>query len=339
MRRRPTRPRSPTSATVVDGSAMSPQLAQVRLHARHRHASLVAPDDTLYVSIGDNAGNNGDPKTLRAQDLDPALRQAPAPDAPTARGVPANPFYSAAAPASWRSMVYAYGFRNPFRFSLDPRSGMLHVGDVGWNTIEEVDTLRPGANAGWPCYEGHARRRPSRRTPSCKALYDAGIGAADLDLPHSGAGRVGGRRRCSTPAPPTRRCTANSCFFGDYTRRKLWTLATDTAGELTRAPEAAGFAHGRGRPGRLPRRPERRHHLRRHPQRRTCAGSSTAPATASRSPSSPRTTDPATRTVTFSAADSYDLDGDTLTYTGPSATGPPAPAWTHQHTYADAAAR
>ena len=49
--------------------------------------------------------------------------------------------------------LYAKGFRNPFRFSLRPGSTPL-VGDVGWNTREEIDLLQPGRNYGWPCYEG-----------------------------------------------------------------------------------------------------------------------------------------------------------------------------------------
>jgi glucose/arabinose dehydrogenase len=50
--------------------------------------------------------------------------------------------------------IWAFGFRNPFRFSFDSRSGALFVGDVGQNDIEEVDIVVRGGNYGWNCKEG-----------------------------------------------------------------------------------------------------------------------------------------------------------------------------------------
>ena len=52
--------------------------------------------------------------------------------------------------------VYATGFRNPFRFTLRPGRGPA-VGDVGYITYEELNLIQPGANYGWPCYEGPSR--------------------------------------------------------------------------------------------------------------------------------------------------------------------------------------
>jgi glucose/arabinose dehydrogenase len=58
--------------------------------------------------------------------------------------------------------VLAYGLRNPWRFSFDP-TGNLIIGDVGWNTAEEIDVLPAGAaaplNFGWSVYEGRTQRR------------------------------------------------------------------------------------------------------------------------------------------------------------------------------------
>ncbi len=59
-----------------------------------------------------------------------------------------------------RRRIVAYGFRNPFRFTFRPGTSELWIGDVGWNTWEEVNrdpdttTVR---NFGWPCYEGQGR--------------------------------------------------------------------------------------------------------------------------------------------------------------------------------------
>lgn len=78
-------------------------------------------------------------------------------------GYSSNPYYDGNA-SSPRSKVWAYGFRNPYRFAVKPGTGstnpsagdpgVLYVGDVGWQTWEELDTVtEPGQNFGWPCYE------------------------------------------------------------------------------------------------------------------------------------------------------------------------------------------
>ena len=79
-------------------------------------------------------------------------------------GYPSNPFYDGDL-SSVRSRVWAYGFRNPFRFTVRPGSGStnpadgdpgsIYNGDVGWNDWEEWNVITgPGYNSGWPCYEG-----------------------------------------------------------------------------------------------------------------------------------------------------------------------------------------
>jgi glucose/arabinose dehydrogenase len=59
-----------------------------------------------------------------------------------------------------RAEIWAYGLRNPWRFWIDDATRTLYVGDAGNAQREEVDLLplsRPGANLGWPCFEGTAR--------------------------------------------------------------------------------------------------------------------------------------------------------------------------------------
>ena len=329
----------PTSFTkvraVVDGSRMSPKLAQVGT-THGINTVLVAPDDTLYWSIGDNSGNNGDPKALRAQDTKQPYGKVLHLTA-AGKGVPGNPFYAAATAGSWRSMVYAYGLRNPFRISLDPRSGLLHVGDVGWRNVEEIDMLRSGANAGWPCYEG-TRKTTFNGYAACKALYAAENAVPPIwTYTHSGSGAsvVGGELYTGSSYPAKYR---GSFFLGDYTRGTIWTLATDKNGKLTRAPEAKGFGTGTGGPVAFHSGPNgdiTYADILSGQIRRLVYGAGNRKPVASIT----EQTDPARRTVSFSAATSYDLDGDKLTYRwsfgdGGTATGP-AP----RHTYADAAAR
>ena len=79
-------------------------------------------------------------------------------------GYASNPYWDGN-PYSVRSRVWAYGIRNPFRFCIRPGTGVADtaqgnpgtvvIGDVGYNTWEEMNIVRiPGANFGWPCYEG-----------------------------------------------------------------------------------------------------------------------------------------------------------------------------------------
>jgi glucose/arabinose dehydrogenase len=74
--------------------------------------------------------------------------------------------------------IIAYGFRNPFRFSIDPETQEVYVDNVGWDTYEEIDrfstTPSPAYNSGWPCYEGPGINPAfqSLELNACKALYE-----------------------------------------------------------------------------------------------------------------------------------------------------------------------
>jgi glucose/arabinose dehydrogenase len=326
-------PSSPTSftrtSTIIDGGAMSPQLTQAaRTHGIDTVA--VAPDDTLFVSIGDDAANNGDPKTLRAQDLNQPYGKVLHLTA-DGRGISTNPYYSATTPKSWRSMVYASGFRNPFRFGSDPRSGIVHLGDVGWATTEEVDTVRPGANAGWPCYEGNARTTFSSYSV-CQTLYTAGSAQMPIwTYPHAGAGAavVGGVHYTGSSYPAQYH---DAYYFGDYARHQIWTLTTDLQGRLTRGPEAAGFATDAGAPVAFHTGPNGdvtyADIVTGKVRRLVYSPGNRAPVARLLS-----TTDADTHKVDFSATDSYDLDGDQLTYAWDFGDGTAASGMTVSHTY------
>ena len=331
-------PADPTSftwtRTIVDGSATFPRLTQ--LSDYHAIDSVeVGLDDTLFVSIGDDAGVRGEATALRAQDLDlPYGKLLHITE--TGKGVSSNPYYSSASPTSWRSMVYASGFRNPFRFSVDPRSGVIHLGDVGWNTTEEVNTLAPGDNAGWPCYEGAKPLSTYSSDGSCQTLYASGSARQPIaTYAHAGAGAAvtGGVLYTGTSYPAQYR---NSYFFGDYARGQLWTLASDTAGRLTRPPETNGFATGIGGPVAFRAGPNGdvtyADILTGNVRRLVYAPGNRPPVARVTT-----TTDAPTRTVSFSASDSYDLDGDPLDYTWDFGDGGTGTGVTVGHTFASAA--
>ena len=74
--------------------------------------------------------------------------------------------------------IVAFGFRNPFRFAIDPRSNEVYLNNVGNGTDEEIDRVPLGAasayNSGWPCFEG-PDRNPGFENLSlslCEGLYD-----------------------------------------------------------------------------------------------------------------------------------------------------------------------
>lgn len=125
---------------------------------------LFGPDGLLYVGFGDGGGA-GDQHGARgnAQNLGTWLGKILRIDPRPARGrpyrVPAdNPFVGR---AGARPEIYAWGLRNPWRFSFDRRTGDLTIGDVGQGEREEVDFMRRGtargANFGWRAWEGTLR--------------------------------------------------------------------------------------------------------------------------------------------------------------------------------------
>jgi putative heme-binding domain-containing protein len=113
------------------------------------------PDGFLYIAMGDT-GPQQDPQG-HGQDLTTHLGKilridVDHADADSPYGIPGdNPFRDT--PGA-RPEIWAYGFREPWRFSFDPVTGDLWVGDVGQDRVEEVCIVRRGENHGWNVYEG-----------------------------------------------------------------------------------------------------------------------------------------------------------------------------------------
>lgn len=151
-------------------------------------------DGNLFVSIGDGTSYNAmDPRTVRVQDIDNLSGKVLRIDPITGQGVSDNPFYNGDANAN-RSKVYQLGLRNPFRMSVDPVSGQLYIGDVGWTQWEEVNAGAPGANFGWPFYEGgsgvNLRTNQYQNLPEAQVFYASNQVAtpAIYGLNHSATG-------------------------------------------------------------------------------------------------------------------------------------------------------
>jgi len=120
----------------------------------HSTGSLAfTSDGALLVGHGDGASWGNDARALRSQNLDSLNGKILRIDPDNGRGLASNPFYDGNSDSN-RSRVYYSGLRNPFRFAVDPADDRPVIGDVGWDSWEEFNRGAPGANFGWPCYEG-----------------------------------------------------------------------------------------------------------------------------------------------------------------------------------------
>lgn len=158
-------------------------------HPRFNHKGgqlQFGPDGMLYTGFGDGGGG-GDPDR-NAQDLSTLLgkilRIDPRPGGGYA--IPRdNPFRGR---SGARGEIFAYGVRNPYRFSFDRRGGGdMTIGDVGQDAVEEIDFLpgaagvrrpRGGVNLGWSLFEGKSRFRPGSAPghlpPAIERTHDQG---------------------------------------------------------------------------------------------------------------------------------------------------------------------
>jgi glucose/arabinose dehydrogenase len=142
---------------------------------------LFGPDGYLYLSLGDGGGG-GDPQE-NGQNVDSLLgkilrlkvtgedRYSVPPD---------NPFVG----TGGLDEIWAYGLRNPWRYSFDRATGSLWVGDVGQGSFEEVDLVVRGGNYGWDCFEGFAEYEsngcPAEGFQSPRAAYSHDGGSCSV---------------------------------------------------------------------------------------------------------------------------------------------------------------
>lgn len=118
------------------------------------------PDGMLYISIGDDdIGCNAQDRTILSGEIlrikvDDTITIGADNVADKASLVPSdNPFASSA--DANEKLVWAYGLRNPYRFTIDPVTGDLVIGDVGASSREEISLATTGGmNFGWPYWEG-----------------------------------------------------------------------------------------------------------------------------------------------------------------------------------------
>ncbi|NJN32104.1 MAG: DUF4347 domain-containing protein [Synechococcales cyanobacterium RM1_1_8] len=131
-------------------------------------------DGFLYLSNGDGTSYTfQDPRTVRVQDPNNLSGKVLRIDPITGKGVSSNPFYSGNGDSN-ASKVFYSGLRNPFRFTFDPLSELPVIGDVGWNTWEEINTGVAGSNFGWPYLEGPEPTGGYATLPQAVSFYNQG---------------------------------------------------------------------------------------------------------------------------------------------------------------------
>ena len=186
-------------------------------YSNHNGGQLeFGPDGYLYISLGDG-GSAGDPLG-NGQNMGTLLGKILRIDVSSLSTTgkyqipPDNPFRNT---AGARPEIWAYGLRNPWRFSFDRVTGLLWVADVGQNEWEEINVVTGGANYGWNIMEGSHCYSPS-----------AGCDQSGLTLPvmeynHSqGCSVTGGYvyRGDKTPS------LQGYYIYGDFCSGNIWAL-------------------------------------------------------------------------------------------------------------------
>ncbi|MBI3299615.1 MAG: PQQ-dependent sugar dehydrogenase [Elusimicrobia bacterium] len=148
----------PKGKAVVDPGSEAVVLTLDQPYSNHNGGAIrFGPDGFLYMGVGDG-GSGGDPEG-NGQNLGVLLGKLLRLDVdkpPYAVPVD-NPF---AGRKDARGEIWAYGLRNPWRFSFDRETGELWAGDVGQDELEEVDRIERGGNYGWKLFEGTKRYAP-----------------------------------------------------------------------------------------------------------------------------------------------------------------------------------
>lgn len=213
------------------------------------------PDSMLYVSLGDDAEGCDAQRLdlLKGKILRLDVRGLPAdsggPPPRTAIAPADNPF--ADSPDEAERLVWAYGLRNPFRFSIDPDSGRLYVADVGQNDWEEMDEVAAGGgNFGWPWFEGFATGATCQGSPGVTIdpihVYDhlrAGQEAIIAGPLYRGVGP--GPERF--PAEYEGDLFLSDYYHGDLVRLTRsggsWAVAPEVPGQVAGGPWGTGYTY------------------------------------------------------------------------------------------------
>jgi glucose/arabinose dehydrogenase len=210
---------NPANGT-VDAATETVILEIADFAQNHNGGQMVfGSDGYLYFSIGDGGGGN-DPQN-NGQNLNAMLGKIHRIDVSKPSGnlnysiPPDNPF---AGRSDARGEIWAYGLRNPWRFSFDSATGQMWAGDVGESAREEIDIITKGGNYGWKIMEGSQCRAGN----TCDRT---GLTLPVIDY-ENGNGRcavTGGYVYRGSAIPALR----GAYVYGDYCSGEIWALRYD----------------------------------------------------------------------------------------------------------------
>jgi glucose/arabinose dehydrogenase len=212
------------------------ELAQPGGHNNGGHV-LFGPDGFLYLGIGDGGNDDAASGVVgNGQTTNNLLGKILRLDiSGTTAGrlyrIPSDNPFAGNAPCARDGTgaqdcpeIFAWGFRNPWRWSFDRQDGQLWLGDVGSHDREEVDRVTKGGNYGWRCFEGTRATSLNCGTQATPMLppvaeYDHTLGVAV----------TGGYVYRGSAIPGL----VGRYVFADYGSGRVWQIAADTAPTMT----------------------------------------------------------------------------------------------------------
>jgi glucose/arabinose dehydrogenase len=212
---------STNNPDVADPNSEEILLTYAQPYENHKGGKLAFGNDRyLYIAAGDG-GSGGDPlkngqnkKQLLGKILRIDVNNI---GSNTKYAIPAdNPFKGNN--GGFREEIYAYGMRNPWRFSFDHTTGLLWAGDVGQDKIEEIDIIEKGGNYGWnitegdECYNSATCDKTGLQSPIWSYLHGS-LGAS-----------ITGGYVCRDKNLPG---LTGRYVYGDYVSGNIWALTSD----------------------------------------------------------------------------------------------------------------
>lgn len=223
--------------SAIGAGSVEHEIISIEQFASNHNGGDIAfgPDGMLYIGLGDGGGSNDPQETgqdttnllgsfLRLDVIDPSITY-PGNSYLIPGGTDGNPFAGQQKCGATLSNpnncpeIYAWGVRNPWRWSFDTVTGELWAGDVGQGAREEVDIIERGNNYGWDCREGFI----ANETTGCNTTYTDPV----HDYPRSEGNSITGGMVYRGSAINGR---VGQYVYADYGSGRIWALRSDGQG-------------------------------------------------------------------------------------------------------------